>query len=97
MRIPTCNLTPIKFTNKLHIYFFRPDYPLLVRGTLLCSHSRCCGKKNLQYIYVTAGTVCTYDNRGTRPGVEVADFALDRNAKKKSRSVVGNFMRKLFR
>jgi hypothetical protein len=36
----------------------------------------------------------TRDTGGTRAGV---DIALERNAKKKSRSVVGKFMHKLFR
>ncbi|KAN0067154.1 HET domain containing protein [Elaphomyces granulatus] len=36
-------------------------------------------------------------DKGTRVGVNVAEVDLDRNAKKKSRSVVGKFMHKLFR
>ncbi|KAN0075779.1 HET domain containing protein [Elaphomyces granulatus] len=39
----------------------------------------------------------THDNGGTRAGVDAVDVALDRNAKKKSRSVIGKYMRKIFR
>ncbi|KAN0072275.1 HET domain containing protein [Elaphomyces granulatus] len=35
--------------------------------------------------------------QGTRAEVDVVDIALDHNAKKKSRSVIGKFMRKVFR
>ena len=39
----------------------------------------------------------TRDTGGTRAGADVVDIALERNAKKKSRSVIGKFMHKLFR
>ena len=92
----------MKFTNYIYIsldFVALQTISLLVRGTLLRSHSRCCGKKISNYTYICNRRYsnCTYDNRGTRAGVDVTDFALDRNAKKKSRSVIGNFMRKLFR
>ena len=39
----------------------------------------------------------TRDTGGTPAEVDVVDIALDHNAKKKSRSVIGKFMHKVFR
>jgi hypothetical protein len=39
----------------------------------------------------------THDNGGTRAGVDAIDVALGRNAKRKSRSAIGKYMRKIFR
>jgi hypothetical protein len=56
---------------------------------------------SISLAYIVSANICitagTHDNGDTWAGVDMVDIALDRNAKKKSRSVVGKFMRKLFR
>ncbi|KAN0069072.1 HET domain containing protein [Elaphomyces granulatus] len=59
--------------------------------------SHVCQQLDLSIASLDPTQAGTHDNGGTRAGVDAVDVALDHNAKKKSRSAIGKYMRKIFR
>ncbi|KAN0075668.1 HET domain containing protein [Elaphomyces granulatus] len=65
--------------------------------TLQGPSSHVCQQLDLSIASLDPTQAGTHDNGDTLAGVDAVDVALDCNAKKKSRSAIGKYMRKIFR